>query len=325
MGEAPRSKEESFTKKAVIASAVAAVAAIGVWMLFQVVHVLLLTFAGVLAAVLLWHLARELSDRTPLSIRASLLVVVAAIFSALGAVGILVGPSLFREFEHLVEAVPFAWESLQQEILKLPWGDRVLSMATTSPELAENAAAQVTTGISRAIAAVVYTFVVVFVGIYVAYAPDVHWNGLMHLLPPEERPRAKEILLDIRDNLWWWGLGRGFSMALVGISTALGLFILGVPSAGALGVLAGALDFIPNFGPVLAVIAALLMAMPLGTRMMFFVAILYVGIQVVEWTCSRLSSTKTPFRFPRHWSSFLRCLRGCSSVSSALFWPRLSP
>jgi predicted PurR-regulated permease PerM len=281
--EPARSREQSFTKKAVIASAVAAAAVVALWMLLQVVHVLLMTFAGVLVAIFLWHVAKEVAERTPLEIGASLLLVVILLFTALGATILVGGPSLYREGEHVVQAIPPALDSLQQEILKLPWGDRLLSLIWRSPDVAGGAAATVTTGISRVIAFVAYAFIVVFVGIYVAHAPDLHWNGLMHLFPPEERKRAREVLLDIRDNLWWWSLGRAFSMAAVGVSTALGLWLLGVPSAGVLGLLAGLLDFIPNFGPLLSLVPAILVAMPDGPRTVLLVALLYMGIQFAEW------------------------------------------
>lgn len=49
-------------------------------------------------------------------------------------------------------------------------------------------------------------------------------------------------------------------MAIVGVVTSVGLALIGLPSALALGVLAGVSDFVPVVGPIVAAIPALLIA-----------------------------------------------------------------
>ena len=54
-------------------------------------------------------------------------------------------------------------------------------------------------------------------------------------------------------------------MVLVGLLTGIGLWLVGVPSAFALGLLAGLMEFIPFVGPWLSGIPALMIALGVDT------------------------------------------------------------
>jgi predicted PurR-regulated permease PerM len=55
---------------------------------------------------------------------------------------------------------------------------------------------------------------------------------------------------------------------------ALGLWILGLPLILTLALIAGLSNFVPNFGPVIAAIPAILLGLTLGTSVAVFVACL---------------------------------------------------
>jgi predicted PurR-regulated permease PerM len=71
-------------------------------------------------------------------------------------------------------------------------------------------------------------------------------------------------------------------MLLVATLTAIGLFILGVPMALTLALIAGILNFIPNFGPLIAIIPAALIAFMQGPATALFVIGLYIVVQILE-------------------------------------------
>jgi predicted PurR-regulated permease PerM len=79
-----------------------------------------------------------------------------------------------------------------------------------------------------------------------------------------------------------WMFGKVLSMIAVGALTWLGLGLLGIPLALSLAVLAAALTFIPNFGPVLSAVPAVLLGLMNSPARAAYVALLYVGIQTAE-------------------------------------------
>lgn len=73
-----------------------------------------------------------------------------------------------------------------------------------------------------------------------------------------------------------------FAMLVVFILTAAGLAIIGIPMRLVLAIIAGLLNFLPNFGPLLAMTPAVLVALLPGPATADIVAGMYVLIQVIE-------------------------------------------
>ena len=122
-------------------------------------------------------------------------------------------------------------------------------------------------------------FVVLFIGLFVAFDPDLYLCGFLRLMPTRRRRRAAEVLSRIAETLQMWMLGKLASMAVVGVATWAGLALLDIPLALVLALLAAALTFIPNFGPVLSALPAPLLAFLQGPTKALWVVGLYVAIQ----------------------------------------------
>ena len=86
----------------------------------------------------------------------------------------------------------------------------------------------------------------------------------------------------IDEALRRWLVGRFALMVINGALTAIGLKLLGIPLALTLGVLAGLLNFVPNFGPWIAAIPAVLIAFLQGPQQALYVAVLYLVLQSVD-------------------------------------------
>ena len=93
------------------------------------------------------------------------------------------------------------------------------------------------------------------------------------------RGSLREVLAAVGSTLRWWLWGKLLGMLVIGVLTTLGLWRLGVPLALTLGLLAALLTFIPNIGPILAVIPAALLDSPAKA---LYVLGLYLPIQTVE-------------------------------------------
>lgn len=77
-------------------------------------------------------------------------------------------------------------------------------------------------------------------------------------------------------------VGKLASMALIGVLTGLGLWLLGIQLALALAVLAGLLSFVPYLGPIVSAVPAVLLAFTQGSQQAFYVILLFLGVQAIE-------------------------------------------
>ena len=120
------------------------------------------------------------------------------------------------------------------------------------------------------------------VGLFITISPAIYSNGLLHLVPCGRRERAREVLNATGATLGAWLMAKITAMVVIGLLTTLGLWILGIDLALVLGVIAALLSFIPNFGPVLAVIPAALIALVSGPDQLMHVVMLYLAVQAFE-------------------------------------------
>jgi hypothetical protein len=82
--------------------------------------------------------------------------------------------------------------------------------------------------------------------------------------------------------MWYWMLGRLFSMTILGGMVALGLWLLGVPLPLALGFLAGIMIFVPYIGSVLSAVPSVLIAASTSLMLAVYVIPLFISVHLIE-------------------------------------------
>ena len=88
---------------------------------------------------------------------------------------------------------------------------------------------------------------------------------IVNNLPPAYQPEIDSLLFRLR-NAWNNFLrGQVVLMVFIGVFVWLGATILGLPGALALGILSGILELLPNLGPILAIIPAIIIALTQGS------------------------------------------------------------
>jgi predicted PurR-regulated permease PerM len=123
---------------------------------------------------------------------------------------------------------------------------------------------------------------VLIVGFYSSIKPDVYERSMLILVPPARRERTREILREARQVLWGWIWGRLTAMAIIAGTTFVGLWLLGVPLAFALSLIAFITNFVPYIGPIISGIPALIIALTVSPWEVAYVALLYLGIHLLE-------------------------------------------
>ena len=115
--------------------------------------------------------------------------------------------------------------------------------------------------INTAVGAIGGGLVMLVTGIYFAASPATYRRGMVRLLPPEHRQRVDDSLARAGHTLRRWMVGSLINMTIVGLITGIALWLLDVPAALTLAVIAGLLEFVPIFGPLIASIPAIAIAL----------------------------------------------------------------
>ncbi len=105
---------------------------------------------------------------------------------------------------------------------------------------------------------------------------------VLAFLPAWRRPGARDAWNEIETRLGRWVRGQLLLMAIVGTATGTVYFVLGVPSAVLLGLVAGLAEAIPMVGPVIGAIPALIVAAMVSPQLALLVALVYVIVHLVE-------------------------------------------
>lgn len=263
-----------------------AVAGILVLLLFlwKIRDALLFAFAGVLLAVFVRGLANIVHRHTPLSTRWSVILVGVVLVGALVGLGWLLGPRLASQFNELTQRLPTSYDALRDMLGQSQWGSFLVSyLPESGAGLSGGVSMSRLSGMASTALDVMTTFVLVlFIGIFLIADPGLYRRGLLHLVPKRRRERAGEVLDALGEGLWHWLVGRWVASLFVFLAATVGLWLLGVPLALALGLIAGLLDFVPFVGPIIAAIPAILLAFTVSPTTALYTMLLYLGLQQIE-------------------------------------------
>lgn len=246
--------------------------------------VLLLAFAGVLFAVFLRTLSDAVSAHTRISSGWALLIVVVLLTSLTALATWKAAPDVAHEVDRLVTEAPKLFEQATDSLKSYAWGRWAIDRAdgaaewAAEPRTVRRAASMVTSSIGL----LGTGLVILLVGLFIAIEPSPYRRGILRLVPIGGRTKAAELLAEVWRVLRAWILGKLVAMTAIFVVTWGGLALLDVPIALTLALLAAALTFIPNFGPLLAAIPAVLLGLQQGTVTALAVAGLYAGAQALE-------------------------------------------
>ena len=283
---APKLAQSDMARAAKIAAAVVAVLAIacGLWFARTAI---LLAFAGLLLAIVLYGSSRALAELTRLPRLVTLTIVVLAVAAFLVLVLWGAGPTIAQQVTQLARSLAVGATSLTKEFASFadqsslfenldlvqllekflsPWG-----IATSATSVALSIVGVFSAGL-----------IVLFFGIYFATDPHAYVELVARLAPADRRITTMQMLHQTGDLLRRWLVGQGIAMALIGGFTYVGLLILGVPIPFVLALFAGLAGFLPYLGPIIGAIPMVLVAGGEGLDLALWVVGLYAIIQFLE-------------------------------------------
>ena len=247
---------------------------------WQLVFVLMLTFAAVLLAVLLRHTASLLAARTPLAIGPVMTLVILGSVCGISAFIYYIGPRLMAEGAIVAKVLPDAWAEVKAALRTTGWGSYLLDHAAVGDGGSDlNLVGMLEGTVSTTLGIAINLVVVVTVGIYLALDPRLYTSGVRQLLPKRHREQGGQVLDALGDGLWSWMLGQFIDMLIVGLLIGGGLWLLDVPLFIALGVIAGITHFIPYVGPFLGSAPAVVIAFAHDPVLALWTSVLFLVVQ----------------------------------------------
>lgn len=284
MPQGPKNSNRAIASRTLVQAGVVAAVVVFCWIIWLAFDFVLLIFASILVAALIHGVSCWISEKTGLSRNLAMLLFFVVLLALLGLGGWLVAPRIAEQFQALSDSLPEAVQRLRQRAEESAWMSRLLDQQErVESAITENGALSAITRVMSSTVSALASFVIAFaIGVALSLRPRLYVEGFLALVPAGYRPRAREVLEQSGSTLQSWLIAKLFEMALIGVLTTLGLWLLGIELALVLGLIAGLLSFIPNIGPVLALVPAVLLASMEGTRTMLFVVGLYTLIQTLE-------------------------------------------
>lgn len=249
---------------------------------WQLRTVIVMVFGSIVIATVFRALARPIEKHSPLPERAAVGLSILIVLGTIGLVAWLFGSEISRQVETLTETLPSALGAL--ESLLASWGIAAELKAWVG--LAGGGGPGILASAARFLlsigAGLADTIVVIFGGIFLSLQPSLYRIGAIKLVPETKRGLIAEAMTDSQRSLRLWLQAQLVSMLIVGLMTGLGLWLLGVPSALVLALVAFCLEFIPFAGPIIASIPAILLALAVSPTLALWTAGLYLVVQQLE-------------------------------------------
>ncbi|HYC48638.1 MAG TPA: AI-2E family transporter [Burkholderiales bacterium] len=274
-------RTDAYIRRVTIAAAIGAAAVLLTLALWAASQMLLVVFGGILIAVLLRSLADLVTGYTRLPATAAVWLVLLVLLSVLGGGGWYLWADISSQFGELGQSLTALWDRLRGFLEQQPWGQQLLTVLG-DPQSAGGKPGALANAFGAAVAALSGIVISLFIGVYIAVDPTLYRHGVLRLVPRVHRDRAKEIIEELHDTLQRWLLGTLVLMIIVGTMITVGLTLIGIPMALALGFIAFMLEFVPYVGPIVAAIPAVLVAASVGPREVLFVVLLYWAVQSIE-------------------------------------------
>ncbi|MCA1798462.1 MAG: AI-2E family transporter [Xanthomonadaceae bacterium] len=272
--------DATFLRRTLIVGVLVVAAAL-IWMLGSL---LLLLFGAIVIAVVIRSAGNAIAAHSRLSPRWASVVVVLITTLAFVAMVMLVGDEVATQFGELQNRLPQAYAKVSEWVERSEFGQMLFPQLgdVESGEGEGVSAAGAAKTVAITVTAISHTVVVILIAIYLSFNPGLYTRGVLALVPPKRRPAVAEALDLSSTALRKWLVGQSVSMVLVGTMVGVGLWLIGVPLALALGILAGVLEFVPIAGPFIAAVPGILLAFAVSPLVAAYALGVYLIVQQLE-------------------------------------------
>jgi predicted PurR-regulated permease PerM len=246
-------------------------------------RVLLIIFAALLLSIILRTITDQLHRILSINEHRAYVIVICALFLIAGSLTYILGPQVITQAHEIAKTIPESLAQIQSELDRYDWGRDLTGIFTRAAQSTKDANAnQLAAYASDVVESITDGVIIIAVALFVGGNPSLYRSGFLQLVPAKHRSTAADLFKDVGVAVKGWLLGQLVPMAVLGIGTLVGLWIMGVPLAFTLALLTALMLFVPYVGSIIAFVPTVLVALTQGPMKMVYVTILYLGVHIAE-------------------------------------------
>lgn len=273
--------------------AMTALAVIVLWAAYLVRDVLLLLYISALLAAGFSPIVRliERQKALPIGTRRfprwlAILILYVFILGSLTAIGFLVFPPLIDQAQQLWDTLPGMFDRAQQFLIdkgllseRLTFRQAVERAPMPGGGEAVGTVVGAVTGVAGGIVGLLTILILTF---YFLVEAGTLRRNMLQLFPRRNRARVDAVSREMAAKISAWLSGQLLLGGVIGATSAIGLWLMGVPFFYVLALISGIGEMIPVVGPILAAIPAIAVASTVSLQKMLFVVVFFVVQQQFE-------------------------------------------
>ncbi len=258
-------------------------------LLFFARHVLFLLFIAIVLSTALKPLVAWATRRgLPRSVAIS--IVYALLLTGLAAPAVIGLPLIVDQAQQVLKTLPESYSDFHDRVGQIstalaerlpekpPWVDR-------EDEVIEGAMQTLSRALSYS-GLLLRGGVIVIVVIFTSFLWNIHEDqtirSLLLFIPPDRRQEAGDVVEGIEAKVGAYIRGQGVLCLAVGAMSLVAYLIMGLPHALVLALVAGVLEAVPVFGPILGAIAPMAIALSIDPSRIIWVLVSAIAIQQTE-------------------------------------------
>ncbi|MGK7392294.1 MAG: AI-2E family transporter [Candidatus Cyclobacteriaceae bacterium M2_1C_046] len=241
----------------------------------------LLVLAGGLIAILWRGVAHWIAEKTGMKFKWLLPVVIILNIGLIVAFFWLASPNISEQMNRLVNEIPQALGRIEEWLQRSQFGRNLIQSFEDSKVTGEQVsrAFDIVGGTMNLI---IDALLILVFALFLAFGPQLYRRGILHMVPKKYQSTADHLLLEQKEVLFRWFIGKIIDMSSIFIMTIIGLWILDMPMIFTFALIAFFFSFVPNIGPILSAIPPMAIALLDSPQKMLYVGLLYLGIQLIE-------------------------------------------
>jgi predicted PurR-regulated permease PerM len=260
------------------------------WLIYLSRQVLLLIYVSGLLAVGFAPTVRAIERLQVLPIGrriprwVAILCVYLAILGALAGIGYAVLPTVIEQARAFSAHLPQLLDQMQRALVRRG----LLAERLTMREVVQQApiggdtVGTVLTTLWTFVGGVFGVITILILTFYLLVDGEDLFNGFVRLFPRRRRLRVRTLASTIGRKVTAWLGGQLILSGVIGVTSAVGLGLLGAPYFYVLAVIAFVGEFIPYLGPILAAVPGIAVAASVSPKFAVVVTLFYVAQQQLE-------------------------------------------